>query len=197
MYSDENVKWKPVYIAPENFLISNDGRLYNIKTKRLLKPRLNKTGYLKYHLSVNGKRYNISAHRLVAIAFIPNPENKATVNHKNEDKTDNRVENLEWMTNAEQNVYGTRLERARKHTDYKARTIDYKSVALKHDYTKQNMCNRKRVGVWKILYNELLYVGEFSTQRDASKYTNVSPGKISQCVNGYKKSCKGFVFKEI
>ena len=193
MFDDENIKWKPVHIAPENFLISNNGKLYNIKTKRLLKPRLSNTGYLRYHLSVGGKRYNMAAHRLVAIAFIPNPENKPTVNHKNEDKTDNRVENLEWFTNAEQNIYGTRIERARKHTDYKARKIDYKIVASKHDYTKQNMCGRRKC----IAYKNDEFFGSYNSQAEASRATKVNISKISECIKGTRKQSKGFTFKRI
>ncbi|MCD8094546.1 MAG: HNH endonuclease [Ruminococcus sp.] len=79
---------------------------------------------------MNGYRRECSVHRLVALAFIPNPENKPTVNHLNEDKKDNRVENLECATNAEQNVHGTRIECVIAHTDCKNRAIDYAAVAL-------------------------------------------------------------------
>lgn len=62
-------------------------------------------------LSKDGKVYTRFIHQLVALTYIPNPEGKATVNHKDEVKTNNRVENLEWMTNRENLRYGTRDER--------------------------------------------------------------------------------------
>ena len=75
---------------------------------RILKPHLTDHGYLK--VTLNGKIHFV--HRLVAKAFIPNPENKETVNHKNEVKTDNRLENLEWMTIRENLQYGTGAARS-------------------------------------------------------------------------------------
>lgn len=62
-------------------------------------------GYLALQLYKNNEGKNFHVHRLVAEAFIPNPENKRTVNHKNGDKHDNRVENLEWTTYSENNVH--------------------------------------------------------------------------------------------
>lgn len=91
--------------------ISNFG---NIRSKKrcgtkggILKPIKTKKGYLKVYLV--SKYFLI--HRLVAIAFIPNPNNLPFINHINEDKTDNRVENLEWCDAAYNNSYGTRLEK--------------------------------------------------------------------------------------
>lgn len=65
---------------------------------------------------VDGKRHRRTfyVHRLVAVAFVPNPDNKSTVNHINEDHHDNRAENLEWMTKKENNQYGTHSERCGK-----------------------------------------------------------------------------------
>lgn len=75
------------------------GQLKNYKG-RDLKPNSNK-GYLKQILHKDGERKYAQVHRLVAIAFLPNPENKQEVNHKNGIKTDNRVDNLEWVTTSE------------------------------------------------------------------------------------------------
>ena len=68
---------------------------------RVLKPRLSHKGYLLVGLCTEARTKNYSVHRLVARAFIPNPKGKPEINHRNGDKTDNRVENLEWVTTAE------------------------------------------------------------------------------------------------
>lgn len=95
-----------------NYQISNMGRVWSIKRQKYLKPVINDKGYCVVLLySINGKRKQEYIHRLVALAFLQNPDNLPTVNHKNEIKADNRVDNLEWMSVIDNNNYGTRLER--------------------------------------------------------------------------------------
>ena len=79
--------------------------------EKILVPNLNNKGYQYVGLSKNGKRKGMLVHRLVALAFIPNLENKSQINHKNEIKNDNVVENLEWCENKYNANYGTRNER--------------------------------------------------------------------------------------
>lgn len=74
------------------------GNVYLARNGRKLKPSDNGIGYLQISLTKEGKRSNFLVHRLIAIAFIPNPERKRTVNHKDGDKRNNNVNNLEWMT---------------------------------------------------------------------------------------------------
>jgi len=82
------------------------GKVLDYSYKRELKPQKDRKGYLKIILEQNTDRTkHTSIHRLVAETYIPNPHNYATVNHINEDKTDNRVENLEWMSNADNVEY--------------------------------------------------------------------------------------------
>lgn len=71
-----------------------------------------KDGYIRTILRKDGKERGISIHQLVAMAFIPNPNGYKYVNHKDENKINNRVDNLEWVSQAENNIYGTRTERA-------------------------------------------------------------------------------------
>lgn len=94
----------------ENYQISDDGRVWSKKSNKWLKP-IDVNGYKKASLYKNGKEYQRLVHRLVAEAFIPNPNNYDEINHINEDKSDNRVENLEWCTPNYNINYGTRIER--------------------------------------------------------------------------------------
>ena len=96
------------------YQISNKGRVKSLKwgKERILKPGITGSGYLKVLLCKNGMIKHIKIHRLVANAFITNPENKPQVNHKDENKFNNSVNNLEWSTAKENNNFGTRNERA-------------------------------------------------------------------------------------
>lgn len=97
--------------------VSNLGRVKSLKRNttsgRILKTHVNKR-YEYFHPCKNGRHYNIKIHRAVAEAFIPNPDNKPDVNHKDENTTNNHVENLEWATKKENYLYGTRIERIAK-----------------------------------------------------------------------------------
>ena len=104
------MEWKKIK-GFENYEISNEGEVRNIKSRLVLKGYCGTWGYLRVNLYTNGKATSKLIHRLVAEAFVPNPDNKSDVNHINEIKTDNRVKNLEWMTSKENNSYGTRIER--------------------------------------------------------------------------------------
>lgn len=102
-------RWKKID-GYDNYSVSDMGRVRNDRTGRILKPGNLKQGYTQVHLSKNGKITNHLIHRLVALTFIPNPDNLPQVNHINEDKTDNHVNNLEWCTQQYNNTYGTRIE---------------------------------------------------------------------------------------
>ena len=111
--------WEDIADYEGLYQVSSLGRVkslgnYKSSKEKILKPFSNKDGYLNVKLCKEGKRKQYLVHRLVAKAFIPNPENKLEVNHKDEDKTNNKVENLEWMTCKENINYGTRNERSRK-----------------------------------------------------------------------------------
>lgn len=95
--------WKKI-LGFNDYEISNDGDLRSYKhgKQTILKKRYSKDGYVWYILTENGKSYCRRAHRLVAEAFIDNPENKETVNHIDGNKMNNNVNNLEWATRNEQ-----------------------------------------------------------------------------------------------
>ena len=82
----------------EKYYIYDTGDVYNTDTNKMLEGTIRLSGYKVYRLSKDGKKYQFYAHRLVAENFIPNPNFLPQVNHINEDKRDNRVENLEWSS---------------------------------------------------------------------------------------------------
>ena len=94
----ENEVWKNIDNA-DGFMVSNLGRI--LEGEKILLPVINKSGYCLVSIKKNKKRKHYKLHRLVAEAFIPNPNNKPEVDHINTDKTDNRVENLRWVTHFE------------------------------------------------------------------------------------------------
>lgn len=116
----DNIVWKPIKGYLGLYEVSNTGLIKSIKRsnktgrsygerflpEKILKQVTDKDGYKRVTLSKNGKRSNFYVHRLVATAFLDNDKCYPVVNHKNEDKTDNNVANLEWCTVKYNNHYG-------------------------------------------------------------------------------------------
>jgi hypothetical protein len=185
------IEWKPIDGFEGIYSISNRGDVFSHRRGIVLKAATVSTGYLGVCLYHGDKRLKTSIHRLVAKAFIPNPEHKPTVNHINEDKTDNRVENLEWATYYEQNHHGTRSQRVIENTDYKKRSanMDYKAIASKHDYENMNVKQMKPVaqidehGTVIAVYKSISFAG---------RSTNISAKGIWRCTKGIRKRCGGF-----
>ena len=117
--------WEPVVGYEKSYLVSNTGLVKSIdriierngirqhKKGKMLSIRNNKFGYKRVKLSAFGKDRLFMVHRLVAEAFIPNPDNLPFINHKDEDKSNNNFENLEWCTRLYNTRYGTNIERMR------------------------------------------------------------------------------------
>ena len=95
--------WKPS--AHENYLVSNHGRVKRIDSGRILTPKLNPDGYVIADLCAHGEVKRWRVHRLVALAFLENPEGKPHVNHLDSVKTNNHWRNLQWVTAAENNAH--------------------------------------------------------------------------------------------
>lgn len=105
-------QWKTIHNYP-NYKISNLGNIRNIQRDKLMKPYFRK-GYTLVKLSCGNKSSEKKIHRLVAVHFISNPNNYLCINHKDENKSNNCVNNLEWCTHLYNNTYGTRIKRQRQ-----------------------------------------------------------------------------------
>lgn len=115
--------WKDIVGYEGLYQVSNLGRVKSLdridasghrRKGKILKPRINHDGYVQINLHKNSIRKTVSVHRIVAIAFIPNTENKREVNHVDENKANNHVSNLQWCSPKENVNHGTCIERRAK-----------------------------------------------------------------------------------
>ena len=120
-YKDEK------YLNGYRYYVSNLGNVKN-NANEVLKQRKNKDGYMQINLYKDGKYKTHLVHRLVLETFKANPNKKSQVNHINEDKTDNRLNNLEWATPAENNAHGTKIERTSNANKIKVKCIELDKV---------------------------------------------------------------------
>ncbi len=161
----------------EDYKISNLGRVVSLKNKdeKLLSITINDKGYPIVFLSKNNSTKHFSIHRLVAIAFIPNPDNKPQVNHKNGIRTDFSIPNLEWNTASENVVHS------------------YKVLGKIHNTTGMfNRCGKK-VAQYDLDGN-LLNI--FESTMDAERKLKISNTNISfACKSSSNRSFSGFLFK--
>lgn len=155
--SDTGIVKRNAYIR-----IDKIGRKTDVK-EMTLKQHIDKDGYFRVTLIKNGKNHFVSVHRLIAKAFISNPCNYPVINHKNENKKDNSIENLEWCTISYNNNYGERQENVRRTS------------------------GKKVIG-----YNDKVLM-TFNSASEASLYiTGKKNSNISQCANGKFKQCYGY-----
>ena len=152
----------------ERYEVSNLGKVRNIKSGKVLKPQLNRNGYLMHLLYENNKQKHLYLHRIIAIAFIDNPEEKPCVNHIDENKLNNDLSNLEWCTVKENNIHGTRTKRVAEKCFKKVIQLDLNDNVL----------------------------NEFESMTQAEQETGASVSHISSCCNGKRKSAGGFKWRK-
>ena len=159
------VIWKKIN---DDYLISSAGKVYSLKSNKILS--VNKVGskqqYFAVDLYENGKRKRCLVHRLVAEAFIPNPNNLPEINHKSECTTQNFVDNLEWCDRVYNNAYSKLQERL---TEAKKKQV--------YQYS---------------LDGELINVLE--SAREAARQLGYSQSAISRCCNNTRKTAYGFIW---
>ena len=174
-----NEVWKDIEGYP-GYQVSNLGRVRSLNYShtgqvRVLKPGRNSSGYLFVNLCKNGKHKLCTVHRLVAIAFIPNPDNLPEVNHINEDKTDNRVENLSWVSHVQNCRHGTRNKRVAEF------------LTNRPDYSK-------RVAQYTL---DGTLVAIYPSAREAARQTGFKRPNISNCCLGNYKTAYGYIWRYI
>ena len=96
------------------YAITSCGKVWSYRRKKFLKPVANRVGYFYVNLCINGNHTSYAIHRLVAEAYIPNPENLPEINHKDENKENNCLQNLEWCNRKYNINYGTRNDKLKK-----------------------------------------------------------------------------------
>ena len=137
---------------------------------KILKPQTKKDGYLQIQLSKNGKQKHYKVHRLVALTYIANPNNYPCVNHKDENKSNNHVSNLEWCTYEYNTNYGTRNKRASEKLKGKMKNKKLTKQQLEKRYRKVKCIEDNRV---------------FNSIYEASIYcVGKKTSNICNCLNG-------------
>lgn len=120
--------WKDIKGYGGDYQISNYGRVYSVKSHKYLSQTIVGKGYLRVHLWRDGIKKGELVHRLVAIHFLDNPNNLPQVNHKDENKENNCVDNLEWITAKENSNYGTVQERKAKACEKAIKCIELDKI---------------------------------------------------------------------
>lgn len=171
--------WKDVVGFEGKYEVSNFGRVRNKNHQWLLNQYINENGYcivgLHSRQNNTGKTKHFRVHRLVAEAFIQNPENKRTVNHIDGNKMNNNVKNLEWATHGE-NIKHGRENGLIVHTE-KQRETARKSIKKVRQLSN---CNRKPVFSIDCNGNRNTY----NSVREAAAAVGVSPAAIVKCLKG-------------
>lgn len=171
-------QWREIKDFEKLYKISSFGNVFSIKKHKNIKPETSNNGYLRIGLHKAGKVYMKSIHRLVAETFIPNPENKPQINHKNGNKIDNCIENLEWVTPSE-------------NVSHRFSVLGHKSV----NYRKFGSKNHSSKKVAQIEKDNI--IAEYGSVREASRLTGILPSTIHRCIIGKYTHAGNYQWKYI
>ena len=173
--------WKYIENYEGLYQISNKGRVRNSRSGRILIQKIKNTDSNSYRLIVLSKN-NVKKchyiHRLVAKAFLPNPNNLPCVNHKDENKTNNNKDNLEWCTHKYNSNYGTNPQRLSENA--KAKPTWQKAVEKSKIKVKQLTLNNELIKIWDSFAD---IAREFNIQNASN---------IVACCKGKKKTSYGY-----
>ena len=170
--------WKDIVGYEGLYQISNYGNVRSLNYHRenrihILKQIVDYTGYLFVCLSKNKKRKQFKIHRLVADAFLDNPNNLPCINHKDENKENNNVSNLEWCNHKYNNVYGTRIKRVSEKTT----NGKLSKPVLQYDL-------------------EGNFIAEYPSSHEVQRQFGYDYSSISKCCRGYRsKTAYGYIWK--
>lgn len=167
-------EWKPIQGYEGLYAISSEGRIKSFRKWRrahcaseyILTPSLSSNGYLQITLYSGKTKRKFLVHRLVAEAFVPNPDGLPHINHIDENTTNNRAANLEWCTPLYNNRYGT---------------ARFRSMVTHGTPIKQYLIN----GVWLATYASVAV---------AENLTGIPAGNIQNCLSGQNKTANGFMW---
>lgn len=179
--------WKDIIGYEGLYQVSNLGNVKSLKKKSINRhgwirilpelimiQKISNNGYKRVGLVKNGHQKQISVHRLVTIAFIENKNNKPCVNHKDGNKLNNNVDNLEWVTISENSLHSTR--------------VLCKLHNTKGDKDSQSKC------VYQISAIDGKVIMKFGSVREAERETGIDRAFIGKCANGIYAKAKGYVW---
>lgn len=147
-------------------IVKRNNNIYNWKEK-ILTPQMEKNGYIRFVLSKNGKMYRILAHRAVAETFIENYSNKSQVNHKDGNKLNNRVENLEWVSAQENTLHSL----------------------------KNNLRKPQKVKKIAQFDKNMQFIKLWNSAKDIELELKIHTSHIYSCCNNKLKQAKGYIWK--
>lgn len=163
-------------IGYSKYLIFDDGSVYSKVSHKNLKPIKKSTGYYAVNLyDDNGNRKMFFIHQLVAEAFLPNLNHYIDINHKDENKANNAVKNLEWCSKTYNENYGSKKER-----EIKTKTLN-------------NCINGHKKIIQYDLNNN--FIKEWNSLTEASNTLNISIGNISSVINEKRNQAGGYIWK--